>query len=167
MVNSSSALHPQITSPCPFINVLLPPKKPWSTGIKGRIRNSVTVRSHASVPQDLKHCSIHQEVLLPMLIVELLTSVCDCLPLILIWCPYFNVVYSLVFKNVCKCWEKRLDLTFFKLATGCTGALAHELVQIYPNLKVTVFDLPEVIANTSYFQPSGQHTAPVTFVSGK
>lgn len=55
----------------------------------------------------------------------------------------------------------------FKLSTGCTGALAHELVQLYPNLKVTVFDLPEVIANISYFQPSGQCTAPVTFVSGK
>ncbi|XP_014747673.1 PREDICTED: N-acetylserotonin O-methyltransferase-like protein isoform X3 [Sturnus vulgaris] len=61
------------------------------------------------------------------------------------------------------------DLSKFKSACdlgGCTGALAHELVQVYPNLKVTVFDLPEVIANTSYFQPSGQHTAPVTFVSG-
>ncbi|KAJ7395479.1 N-acetylserotonin O-methyltransferase-like protein [Pitangus sulphuratus] len=61
------------------------------------------------------------------------------------------------------------DLSRFKSACdlgGCTGALAHELVQIYPNLKVTVFDLPEVIANTSYFQPSGQDTAPVTFVSG-
>uniref|UniRef100_A0A8D0F0S9 Acetylserotonin O-methyltransferase like n=1 Tax=Strix occidentalis caurina TaxID=311401 RepID=A0A8D0F0S9_STROC len=61
------------------------------------------------------------------------------------------------------------DLSRFKSACdlgGCTGALAHELVQIYPNLKVTVFDLPEVIANTSYFQPSGQHMAPVTFVSG-
>ncbi|NWW38050.1 ASML protein, partial [Panurus biarmicus] len=61
------------------------------------------------------------------------------------------------------------DLSQFKSACdlgGCTGALAHELVQVYPNLKVTVFDLPEVIANISYFQPSGQHTAPVTFVSG-
>ncbi|XP_041278060.1 probable bifunctional dTTP/UTP pyrophosphatase/methyltransferase protein isoform X3 [Onychostruthus taczanowskii] len=61
------------------------------------------------------------------------------------------------------------DLSRFKSACdlgGCTGALAHELVQVYPNLKVTVFDLPEVIENTSYFQPSGQHTAPVTFVSG-
>lgn len=63
--------------------------------------------------------------------------------------------------------RKDLIWLFLKLSTGCTGALAHELVQIYPNLKVTVFDLPEVIANTSYFQPSGQHTAPVTFVSGK
>nr|XP_025971246.1 N-acetylserotonin O-methyltransferase-like protein isoform X2 [Dromaius novaehollandiae] len=61
------------------------------------------------------------------------------------------------------------DLSQFKSACdlgGCTGALAHELVQIYPNLKITVFDLPEVIANTSYFQPSGQCTAPVTFISG-
>ncbi|XP_063248518.1 probable bifunctional dTTP/UTP pyrophosphatase/methyltransferase protein isoform X2 [Prinia subflava] len=61
------------------------------------------------------------------------------------------------------------DLSQFKSACdlgGCTGALAHELVQVYPNLKVTVFDLPEVIANVSHFQPSGQHAAPVTFVSG-
>ncbi|NXC48978.1 ASML protein, partial [Penelope pileata] len=61
------------------------------------------------------------------------------------------------------------DLSKFKTACdlgGCTGALAHELIQIYPNMKVTVFDLPEVIANTSYFKPSQQCTAPVTFVSG-
>ncbi|XP_021267379.1 N-acetylserotonin O-methyltransferase-like protein isoform X2 [Numida meleagris] len=61
------------------------------------------------------------------------------------------------------------DLSEFKTACdlgGCTGALAHELIQTYPNMKVTVFDLPEVIANASYFQPSEQCTAPVTFVSG-
>ncbi|NXV81330.1 ASML protein, partial [Atlantisia rogersi] len=61
------------------------------------------------------------------------------------------------------------DLSQFESACdlgGCTGALAHELVQIYPNLKVTVFDLPEVIANTPHFQPPGQQVAPVTFVSG-
>ncbi|NXL92149.1 ASML protein, partial [Alectura lathami] len=61
------------------------------------------------------------------------------------------------------------DLSEFKSACdlgGCTGALAHELIQIYPNMKVTVFDLPEVIANTSYFQPTEQCPAPVTFVSG-
>ncbi|NWU96505.1 ASML protein, partial [Upupa epops] len=61
------------------------------------------------------------------------------------------------------------DLSQFKSACdigGCTGALAYELVQIYPHLKVTVFDLPEVIANTSSFKPSGQHTASVTFLSG-
>uniref|UniRef100_A0A8C6ZM49 Acetylserotonin O-methyltransferase n=1 Tax=Nothoprocta perdicaria TaxID=30464 RepID=A0A8C6ZM49_NOTPE len=40
------------------------------------------------------------------------------------------------------------DLSQFKSACdlgGCTGALAHELVQLYPDLKVTVFDLPEII----------------------
>ncbi|XP_019340974.1 probable bifunctional dTTP/UTP pyrophosphatase/methyltransferase protein isoform X2 [Alligator mississippiensis] len=61
------------------------------------------------------------------------------------------------------------DLSQFRSACdlgGCTGALANELVQKYPNLKVTVFDLPEVIANVSHFQPVGQHTAPVTFTSG-
>lgn len=63
--------------------------------------------------------------------------------------------------------RKYLIFDFLKLSTGCTGALAHELIQIYPNMKVTVFDLPEVIANISYFQPSEQCAAPVTFVSGK
>lgn len=58
-------------------------------------------------------------------------------------------------------------MSFFELSTGCTGALAHELIQIYPNMKVTVFDLPEVIANISCFQPSEQCVASVTFVSGK
>ncbi|KGL79369.1 N-acetylserotonin O-methyltransferase-like, partial [Tinamus guttatus] len=61
------------------------------------------------------------------------------------------------------------DLSQFKSACdlgGCTGALAHELVQIYPDMKVTIFDLPEVIANSSSFQSSGKCTAPVTFVSG-
>ncbi|XP_065436860.1 probable bifunctional dTTP/UTP pyrophosphatase/methyltransferase protein isoform X6 [Chrysemys picta bellii] len=49
---------------------------------------------------------------------------------------------------------------------GCTGVLAHELVQKYPILKVTVFDLPDVIANVSCFQPSGQHITPVMFTAG-
>nr|XP_048715619.1 probable bifunctional dTTP/UTP pyrophosphatase/methyltransferase protein isoform X4 [Caretta caretta] len=49
---------------------------------------------------------------------------------------------------------------------GCTGVLAHELVQKNPNLNVTVFDLPDVIANVSCFQPSGQHITPVTFTAG-
>ncbi|XP_067401822.1 probable bifunctional dTTP/UTP pyrophosphatase/methyltransferase protein isoform X2 [Emydura macquarii macquarii] len=61
------------------------------------------------------------------------------------------------------------DLSQFRSACdlgGCTGVLAHELVQKYPNLNVTVFDLPEVIANVSCFQPSGQHITPVTFTAG-
>ncbi|XP_029459498.1 probable bifunctional dTTP/UTP pyrophosphatase/methyltransferase protein isoform X2 [Rhinatrema bivittatum] len=49
---------------------------------------------------------------------------------------------------------------------GCTGALAHELVQIYPNVKVTVFDLPDVIENISSFQPLGQCSARVTLAKG-
>uniref|UniRef100_A0A8C0JG20 Acetylserotonin O-methyltransferase like n=1 Tax=Chelonoidis abingdonii TaxID=106734 RepID=A0A8C0JG20_CHEAB len=49
---------------------------------------------------------------------------------------------------------------------GCTGVLAHELVQKYPNLNVTVFDLPDVIANVSCFQPSGQHITSVMFTAG-
>nr|XP_033804911.1 probable bifunctional dTTP/UTP pyrophosphatase/methyltransferase protein [Geotrypetes seraphini]XP_033804912.1 probable bifunctional dTTP/UTP pyrophosphatase/methyltransferase protein [Geotrypetes seraphini] len=49
---------------------------------------------------------------------------------------------------------------------GCTGTLAHELVQIYPNLRVTVFDLPHVIENVSSFQPLGQCAAQVAFTKG-
>ncbi|XP_026506297.1 probable bifunctional dTTP/UTP pyrophosphatase/methyltransferase protein [Terrapene carolina triunguis] len=49
---------------------------------------------------------------------------------------------------------------------GCTGVLAHELVQKYPNLNITVFDLPDVIANVSCFQPSGLHITPVMFTAG-
>ncbi|XP_077001971.1 putative bifunctional dTTP/UTP pyrophosphatase/methyltransferase protein [Tamandua tetradactyla] len=62
------------------------------------------------------------------------------------------------------------DLSGFSSACdlgGCTGALAHELVRQYPHLKVTVFDLPEVIKHASCFQPGEQpRTAPVSFVSG-
>uniref|UniRef100_A0A8C8RVR2 Acetylserotonin O-methyltransferase like n=1 Tax=Pelusios castaneus TaxID=367368 RepID=A0A8C8RVR2_9SAUR len=61
------------------------------------------------------------------------------------------------------------DLSQFRSACdlgGCTGVLAHELVQNYPNLNITVFDLPEVIANVSCFQPSGKHITPVTFTAG-
>ncbi|XP_030057966.1 putative bifunctional dTTP/UTP pyrophosphatase/methyltransferase protein isoform X1 [Microcaecilia unicolor] len=61
------------------------------------------------------------------------------------------------------------DLSRMKSACdlgGGTGALAHELVQIYPNLKVTVFDLPHVIENISSFQPLGQCAARVTFTKG-
>ncbi|XP_075052595.1 putative bifunctional dTTP/UTP pyrophosphatase/methyltransferase protein [Mixophyes fleayi] len=49
---------------------------------------------------------------------------------------------------------------------GCTGALAHELVCVYPEMRVNVFDLPEVIKNTSYFEPSTLDTGRVTFTSG-
>ncbi|XP_037680551.1 probable bifunctional dTTP/UTP pyrophosphatase/methyltransferase protein isoform X2 [Choloepus didactylus] len=49
---------------------------------------------------------------------------------------------------------------------GCTGALAHELIQEYPHLKVTVFDLPEVIEHVSCFQlDRQQQTAQISFVS--
>ncbi|XP_063811761.1 probable bifunctional dTTP/UTP pyrophosphatase/methyltransferase protein isoform X2 [Pseudophryne corroboree] len=48
---------------------------------------------------------------------------------------------------------------------GCTGALAHELVQIYPEMRVNVFDLPEVIKNISPFQPA-KLSSHVTFTSG-
>uniref|UniRef100_A0A7N4NLQ4 Acetylserotonin O-methyltransferase like n=1 Tax=Sarcophilus harrisii TaxID=9305 RepID=A0A7N4NLQ4_SARHA len=61
------------------------------------------------------------------------------------------------------------DLSKFRSACdlgGCTGALAQVLIQEYPNLKVTVFDLPNVIENVSCFQPTGQDTSRITFTSG-
>ncbi|XP_074069763.1 putative bifunctional dTTP/UTP pyrophosphatase/methyltransferase protein isoform X2 [Macrotis lagotis] len=61
------------------------------------------------------------------------------------------------------------DLSRFRSACdlgGCTGALAHVLIQEYPNLKVNVFDLPNVIENVSCFQPTGQDNSRITFTSG-
>ncbi|XP_036127406.1 probable bifunctional dTTP/UTP pyrophosphatase/methyltransferase protein [Molossus molossus] len=61
------------------------------------------------------------------------------------------------------------DLSQFTSACdlgGCTGALAHELAREYPGLKVTVFDLPEVIEDVKRFQPNGPQTEQVTFVPG-
>ncbi|XP_075710115.1 putative bifunctional dTTP/UTP pyrophosphatase/methyltransferase protein isoform X2 [Rhinoderma darwinii] len=49
---------------------------------------------------------------------------------------------------------------------GCTGALAHELVWTYPDMKVNVFDLPEVVLHTSQFQPERLDSSRVTFTSG-
>ncbi|KAM8975345.1 putative bifunctional dTTP/UTP pyrophosphatase/methyltransferase protein isoform 2-T2 [Pelodytes ibericus] len=49
---------------------------------------------------------------------------------------------------------------------GCTGALAQELVRLYPNLTVNVFDLPEVIQHTPHFQNARFDTARLTFTSG-
>ncbi|CAN2388884.1 Maf-like protein [Pristimantis euphronides] len=49
---------------------------------------------------------------------------------------------------------------------GCTGTLAQELVWTYPEMKVNVFDLPEVIKHTSQFQPEKLYSARVTFTSG-
>nr|XP_056717757.1 probable bifunctional dTTP/UTP pyrophosphatase/methyltransferase protein [Euleptes europaea] len=61
------------------------------------------------------------------------------------------------------------DLSQFRVVCdlgGCTGALAYELIEIYPEMKVTVFDLPDVISNISSFQPSRQNTAQISFSSG-
>ncbi|KAM4046172.1 putative bifunctional dTTP/UTP pyrophosphatase/methyltransferase protein isoform 2-T2 [Anomaloglossus baeobatrachus] len=49
---------------------------------------------------------------------------------------------------------------------GCTGAIAHELVWTYPEMKVNVYDLPEVIKHSSKFQPDGCDSSRVTFTSG-
>ncbi|XP_036883617.1 probable bifunctional dTTP/UTP pyrophosphatase/methyltransferase protein isoform X2 [Sturnira hondurensis] len=61
------------------------------------------------------------------------------------------------------------DLSRFTSACdlgGCTGALAYELARQYPGLKVTVFDLPEVIEDAVCFQPDGPQTGQVRFVPG-
>ncbi|CAI5772187.1 bifunctional dTTP UTP pyrophosphatase methyltransferase [Podarcis lilfordi] len=61
------------------------------------------------------------------------------------------------------------DLSQFRAACdlgGCTGALAYELVHIYPEMSVTVFDLPEIITSVSSCQPSRQNPAQVSFMSG-
>ncbi|XP_069800590.1 probable bifunctional dTTP/UTP pyrophosphatase/methyltransferase protein [Dendropsophus ebraccatus] len=49
---------------------------------------------------------------------------------------------------------------------GGTGALAYELVWTHPEIKVNVFDLPEVIKHTSHFQPEGLDSSRVTLTSG-
>ncbi|XP_039101240.1 probable bifunctional dTTP/UTP pyrophosphatase/methyltransferase protein [Hyaena hyaena] len=61
------------------------------------------------------------------------------------------------------------DLSRFSSACdlgGCTGALAGELAQEYPHLKVTVFDLPEVIEHVACFLPEGRPTERISFVPG-
>ncbi|KAM9576387.1 putative bifunctional dTTP/UTP pyrophosphatase/methyltransferase protein [Trichechus inunguis] len=61
------------------------------------------------------------------------------------------------------------DLSRFTSAChlgGCTGALAHALVQEYPHLKVTVFDLPEVLELAPSFQPAGEQAAQIHFMPG-
>ncbi|XP_054576182.1 probable bifunctional dTTP/UTP pyrophosphatase/methyltransferase protein [Eptesicus fuscus] len=61
------------------------------------------------------------------------------------------------------------DLSRFTSACdlgGCTGVLAHELARAYPGLKVTVFDLPEVIEDVTGFQPDRAQSPRVSFVPG-
>lgn len=61
------------------------------------------------------------------------------------------------------------DLSRFKTACdvgGCTGAMAYELVKMYPDLTITVYDLPAVIEMSSHFQPHKQDTHRVTFTAG-
>ncbi|XP_073918278.1 probable bifunctional dTTP/UTP pyrophosphatase/methyltransferase protein isoform X2 [Castor canadensis] len=71
------------------------------------------------------------------------------------------------------------DLSRFTCAChlgGSTGALAQELVRVYPRMKVTVFDLLEVIEQVPCCQPhrgqgeggggGGRGMAPVSFLSG-
>ncbi|XP_028846883.1 putative bifunctional dTTP/UTP pyrophosphatase/methyltransferase protein isoform X1 [Denticeps clupeoides] len=60
------------------------------------------------------------------------------------------------------------DLAGFKTACdlgGCTGALAYEFTKAHPELSVTVFDLPQVVAMRSRFQPE-ERDERVSFVAG-
>ncbi|XP_028359551.1 probable bifunctional dTTP/UTP pyrophosphatase/methyltransferase protein [Phyllostomus discolor] len=61
------------------------------------------------------------------------------------------------------------DLSGFTSACdlgGSTGALAYELARQYPGLKVTIFDLPEVIEDAVFFKPHGPEAGQVSFVPG-
>lgn len=49
---------------------------------------------------------------------------------------------------------------------GCTGALAHKLVQEYPRLQVTIFALPEVIKLAGDFETNARPSERVHFVPG-
>ncbi|RXM99843.1 N-acetylserotonin O-methyltransferase-like protein [Acipenser ruthenus] len=61
------------------------------------------------------------------------------------------------------------DFSLFKTACdvgGCTGAMAYELVKMYPDLTIAVYDLPAVIEMSSHFRPHKQDTHRVTFTAG-
>ncbi|XP_077745063.1 putative bifunctional dTTP/UTP pyrophosphatase/methyltransferase protein isoform X1 [Canis aureus] len=61
------------------------------------------------------------------------------------------------------------DLSRFTSACdlgGCTGALAHELAHEYPRMRVTVFDLPDVLEHVACFQPGGRPSEQISFVPG-
>ncbi|XP_053313330.1 probable bifunctional dTTP/UTP pyrophosphatase/methyltransferase protein isoform X2 [Spea bombifrons] len=49
---------------------------------------------------------------------------------------------------------------------GCSGTLAYELVRLYPDMRVNVFDLPEVIQHTPCFQTENLDSSRLTFTSG-
>ncbi|XP_027715289.1 N-acetylserotonin O-methyltransferase-like protein isoform X3 [Vombatus ursinus] len=81
---------------------------------------------------------------------------------------FMNAMHSIM-KLTARDVATAFDLSRFRSACdlgGCTGTLAQVLIQEYPNLKVTVFDLPDVIENVSGFQPTGQDTSRITFTSG-
>ncbi|KAG8511861.1 putative bifunctional dTTP/UTP pyrophosphatase/methyltransferase protein, partial [Galemys pyrenaicus] len=52
------------------------------------------------------------------------------------------------------------------LSAGGTGALAHALARAYPQLQLTVFDLPEVVRQAPHFQPGEAPAGRVRFVPG-
>lgn len=61
------------------------------------------------------------------------------------------------------------DLSKFKTACdvgGCTGAFAYELVNQYQEMRVTVFDLPNIIEKVNHFLPPNQQDSRVAFTSG-
>ncbi|EDO27908.1 predicted protein, partial [Nematostella vectensis] len=53
--------------------------------------------------------------------------------------------------------------------SGATGRLAYEASNLYPNMKMTVFDLPQVIESASHFKPPADeypNQDNVTLISG-
>ncbi|XP_045711860.1 probable bifunctional dTTP/UTP pyrophosphatase/methyltransferase protein isoform X2 [Phyllostomus hastatus] len=81
---------------------------------------------------------------------------------------FMRAMHGLI-KVVARQVATAFDLSGFTSACdlgGSTGALAYELARQYPGLKVTIFDLPEVIEDTVCFQPDGPQTGQVSFEPG-
>ncbi|KAL2081336.1 hypothetical protein ACEWY4_023189 [Coilia grayii] len=80
---------------------------------------------------------------------------------------FMNAMHSIA-KVTAKDLATAFDLSMFKTVCdvgGCTGAMAYEFTQVYPNMSITVFDLPQVITMNSRFQAKEPNDR-VTFVAG-
>lgn len=58
-----------------------------------------------------------------------------------------------------------IPVLFGFLYLGCTGAMAYEFARAYPELSVTVLDLPAVIEMSGHFRPHNAEDR-VSFVAG-
>ncbi|XP_063069686.1 probable bifunctional dTTP/UTP pyrophosphatase/methyltransferase protein isoform X2 [Engraulis encrasicolus] len=80
---------------------------------------------------------------------------------------FMNAMHSIA-KVTAKDLATAFDLSMFKTACdvgGCTGAMAYEFAQVYPEMSITVLDLPQVITMCSRFQPKEPNDR-VAFVAG-